>query len=90
MIKQQPHPKSLGERLNLYRTRINMSRKELAELIGVTPSTIRNYENDITEPDINRLYVIADALGVTISMLMHGREPERETEPLIISGNPQI
>ena len=80
---QDPNPQSLGERLRLYRQRKHMSRKELAEYVGVTPSTISNYENDVTTPNIWRLTEIARALDVTLSMLMHGREPEREFEPLI-------
>ena len=83
MISLQPNPKSLGERLRLYRCRKHMSRRELAEYVGVTPSTISNYENDITSPNMARLVEIAQALDVTISMLMHGREPEREYEPLV-------
>ena len=83
MITLQPNAQSLGERLRLYRCRKHMSRKELAEYVGVTASTRGNYENDITTPNMPRLIQIARALDVTISMLMHGREPEREYEPLI-------
>ena len=83
MIILQPNPQSLGERLRLYRCRKHMSRKELAELVGVTPSTIGNYENDVTAPNMSRLIGIAQNLDVTVSMLMYGREPEREFEPLI-------
>ena len=83
MIELQPTAQSLGERLRLYRCRKHMSRKELAEYAGVTVSTISNYENDKTAPNIDRLIEIARALDVTISMLMHGREPEEEFEPLI-------
>ena len=83
MIIVQPNPQSLGERLRLYRCRKHMTRKELAECIGVTPSTISNYENDVTAPNIRRLTEISLALDVTLSMLMHGREPEQEFEPLV-------
>ena len=82
MITLEPNAQSLGERLRLYRCRKHMSRKELAEYIGVTTSTICNYENDITSPNIKRLTDISRALDVTLSMLMHGREPEQEFEPL--------
>ena len=83
MISLDPNPRSLGERLRLYRCRKHMSRKELAEYIGVTPSTISNYENDVTSPNMARLVNIARVLDVTLSMLMHGREPEHESAPLV-------
>ena len=57
--------------------------EELAELTGVSASTIGNYENNITVPNIQRLSDISRALDVTISMVMHGREPEQEYDPLI-------
>ena len=88
MIIQQANPQSFGERLQLYRRRKDMSRKELAELVGVTVSTICNYENDVTEPNVNRLTEISRALDVTISMLIRGYEPETEFEPLVTDENP--
>lgn len=89
VILLEPNPKSIGERLRVYRCRKHMSRKELAECVNVTAATIGNYENDVTTPDINRLIELANALDVTVSMLMHGLEQEREFEPLITDGNPQ-
>lgn len=83
MIILPPNPQSLGERLHLYRSRKHMSRKELAELVGVTPSTICNYENDVTSPNMARLIALAQNLDVTVSMLMYGHEPEREFKSLV-------
>ena len=84
---QQVNPQTLGERLRLYRLRKNMTRKELAEIAEVTVSTICNYENDVTAPNIRRLTAIARALDVTVSMLMRGCEPEKEFEPLVTGEN---
>ena len=81
-MMQEIHPQTLGERMRLYRCRKHMTRKELAELVEVTPATICNYENDVTAPNIMRLTTISRALDVTISMLLHGCEPEKEPEPL--------
>ena len=89
MISLEPNPRSFGERLRLYRCRKHMSRRELAEYVGVTTSTISNYENDITAPNMTRLMDIAQALDVTMSMLMYGREPEREYAPLVTDENPR-
>ena len=83
MIVLEPNPQSIGERLRVYRCRKRMSRKELAECVGVTAATIGNYENEVTEPNISMLMELAQVLDVTVSMLMHGREPEQEFEPLV-------
>ena len=89
MRTQQVNPQSLGERMRLYRCRKHMTQKELAELVGVTVSTICNYENSVTEPNVRRLTDISRALDVTMSMLMRGCEPEKEFEPLVINENPR-
>ncbi len=90
MIELTTTAKSLGERLRLYRLRKNMTLQELADLVGTSPSTISNYENDITVPDILRITAIANALDITVSMIMFGREPESEQEPLIPAENPPL
>ena len=82
-------PRTMGERLRMYRYRKNMTIKELAEIVNVTPATIRNYERDVTMPNINRLCAISSALDITINMLMYGHEPEEKYVPLIPTENPR-
>lgn len=55
---------SVGERIMIMRKRNNLSRKELAEMINVTPATIANYERGVTKPSMEKLSAIAFALNV--------------------------
>lgn len=55
--------------MTLERLRINaaLTQKQLAALVHVTPVTVFNWENGITEPRITNIRPLADALGVSIS-----------------------
>lgn len=79
----KPADISFGERLAILRKRAGLSRKELAEIMEVSYVTISNYENDKTQPDINIMYKLSIALGVTMNMLLRGNEPKRTYPPLV-------
>ncbi len=53
---------SINSRIKERREALNMSRVELAEKIGVTPSAIANYENEISSPKIEIMYKIFNVL----------------------------
>ena len=53
---------SLNSRIKERREDLKLTRIELANLIGVTPSAIANYENGISSPKVELLYKLFDAL----------------------------
>ncbi len=53
---------SLNTRIKQRREELEMSRQELANEIGVTPSAIANYENGVSSPKIELLYKLFDVL----------------------------
>ena len=58
--------------LNLYRIRTEkkMTREQLADEIGLaTPRIVYDYENNIKRPTIDRLILIAKALGVSLNSM---------------------
>ena len=61
------------ERLLYLRTEKALSRKELAEKLGVSVRLISYWENNQRECDFNMLIKIADYFGVSIDFLL-GRE----------------
>ncbi len=61
------------ERLLYLRTEKGLSRKELAEKLGVSVRLISYWENNQRECDFNMLIKIADYFGVSIDYLL-GRE----------------
>jgi transcriptional regulator with XRE-family HTH domain len=57
----------LGMRLKELRTKRGFSQTELAELIGVTPSTISQVESNLIYPSVPALLKMAEVLSVKIS-----------------------
>ncbi|MGN0341454.1 MAG: helix-turn-helix domain-containing protein [Roseburia sp.] len=51
--------KGLGDRLQQQRQLLNMSQKEVAATIGVSPSVISNYESSERTPSIEILIALA-------------------------------
>lgn len=60
---------SLGSRIKERREQLHMSRIELADKIGVTPSAISNYENGISSPKIELMYSLFDVLDCDANYL---------------------
>ncbi len=48
----------------------NITQKQLATMINVAPSTVGNYIQGKTEPDLATLLALADALNVSVDLLL--------------------
>jgi transcriptional regulator with XRE-family HTH domain/KaiC/GvpD/RAD55 family RecA-like ATPase len=57
----------LGMRLKELRTKRGLSQTELAELVGVTPSTISQVESNLIYPSLPALLKMAEVLSVEVS-----------------------
>ena len=80
--------KNIGRRINACREKIGMKRPELARRLGVEPNTLYRYEIGSIGIKDSTKEKIARALGVTLSYLMEGKEPEpipfrAEPEPVV-------
>lgn len=64
---------SIGNRLRSLRKTQGLSLKQVAELVGCTPSYLSMVENNKLDPSASRLKRIADALGSTIIELFSER-----------------
>jgi transcriptional regulator with XRE-family HTH domain len=65
---------SIGKRIRKRRQILEMTQKELAEAIGVTPQHISAIEQDKRDPSLSSLAKLAEELGVTIDYLVTGKE----------------
>ena len=63
---------TFGDRLAAARDAAGLSQKELAQRMGIKTSTLRNWEDDLSEPRANRLSIFAGILGVSLSWLLTG------------------
>lgn len=57
----------LGKNLKYYRLKMNLSKRELASLIHVTPMSIGNYESGKRKPSMEVLQSLAQVLNVRVS-----------------------
>jgi len=65
---------SIGNRIRKRRQILEMTQKELAEAIGVTPQHISAIEQDKRDPSLSSLGKLAEELGATIDYLVSGKE----------------
>ena len=61
----------IGNRIKLAREQAKLNQRELAGLIGVSPSAITNYENETSHPKEEKLYALMSALNVDANFLFH-------------------
>lgn len=65
-----------GKNLVLYRRAAGLTQKELAQKIGISPTTLAGYENAGKDPKIMTLIKMADVFGVSVDCLVRESPPE--------------
>ena len=68
----------LGVRIKALRSKQGMSQKELAGMIGVTPSTISQIESSSIYPSLPALFKIAQTLNVDVGSFFHASRDDIE------------
>lgn len=63
-----------GDNLKHIRTEKNISQQELADSIGSHATHVSRYERNLTVPSIDVVKKIAEALGISIDLLVFGKE----------------
>ncbi|TCM57416.1 transcriptional regulator with XRE-family HTH domain [Rhizobium sp. PP-F2F-G48] len=88
MLRQPRDTDTPGGRLFRARGVLNLSLADLAERLTVLPETVSDWERDRSEPEGEKLALLADLLGVTPRWLIAGiTEPSGITlSPLAVQG----
>ncbi len=60
----------LGKNLKYYRLKNNMTKKALADAVGLSSMAITNYENDSRQPNMDTLKSLAKALNIRVTDFM--------------------
>ena len=68
---------TLGKRIASLRKEKNFKQDDLAQKLNVSPQAVSKWENDQTCPDISLLPELASTLGVTVDMLLRGKQAPR-------------
>lgn len=75
---------TFGQRLVASREKRNLSQKELAEQLGITPTRLNYWEKDKREPAIEMIKLIAQVLDLDANYLI-GHHPQTKNAPLYSS-----
>ena len=63
---------TFGDRVAAARENADMTQAALAKRLGIKQSTLRGWEDDLSEPRANRLSTLAGVLGVSMMLsLIH-------------------
>lgn len=72
---------SLGTNLEKLRKDHKISQKNLGDLLGLTQQMISSYENDLSSPNAEILWKIADFFNVSIDSLVGRTSNTQELDP---------
>lgn len=61
---------TFGERIIESRKKLNLNQKQLAEILGITPTRLNYWENNKREPDITMIKNLSKALCVSTDYLI--------------------
>ena len=64
---------TFGDRVAAARDQTGLTQKDLARRLGIRTSTVRNWEDDLSEPRANRLSMMAGLLNVSMMWLINGK-----------------
>jgi len=72
---------SLGDRLTRLRKAVDMKQIQLAEVVGVSKTTVWKWENDVVRPRNSAIRKLASIFGTTEMVLLFGSEAQEATAP---------
>lgn len=64
--------RDIGKNIRALRMRKKLSQDQLAQILHVTRQTISNYETGRSQPDVEMLTALAEALSVDVKELLYG------------------
>ena len=65
---------TLGERISGFRRRQGLSQEALAEKLGVSRQSVSKWERNESLPETDKLPLLAQALGISLDLLLNGEE----------------
>ncbi len=72
---------AIGERLREERINADISQRELARRLGLSPSLISQLESGMTKPSVGTLYAIVTELGVSLDSVIRGDNAQPDVAP---------
>lgn len=79
---------AFGNRLCRLRTEAGLSQAQLGEKLGVTNKAISKWENGQTQPGLDAIRKLSEALGVTADALLASDQLPQKITKIVITGGP--
>lgn len=79
----------LAKRLKYLRESKNITQKELANKLGISPSAIGMYESGKRNPDTSMLNILSNFFDVSVDYLM-GRSDIKSSADEVLKENPEV
>jgi transcriptional regulator with XRE-family HTH domain len=71
----------VGQRIRAYREESNLSLRELARRLGISPSAVSQIETGKSKPSVSTLYAVIDELGLAVDALFSPIGPAQVPKP---------
>ncbi len=81
---------TFGDRMAGAREAVGMSQSDLSRRLGVKIKTLRNWEEDLSEPRANKLQMVSGVLNVSLKWLLTGEGEGVDTPEIDEVGVPEI
>ena len=75
---------SVGQRIMELRKEKSLSQGQLATQLGVSRQAVSKWENDLSNPDTEKLIELAEILGTEVTYLAPGEKPVYE-HPVVVN-----
>lgn len=69
---------TIGEKIQHYRKKLNISQEELGNQLSVSRQSVSLWEKDVTMPTVDNIKRLAEIFSVTVDQLMSTEEVEKE------------
>lgn len=76
----------LSNNIRFYRRRMGLTQSALAEALFIVPQTVSKWESGISEPDAEKLCLLADLFGVSLDNLMRSAAEYKRGAYIAIDG----
>jgi len=71
---------TFGQRLKYYRELKGLSQTDVAKALDIDKTQVSRYEGDKTKPSIKSTHTIAELLGISMELLLHGKNTAKDKE----------
>lgn len=81
-MEQKSIKQIIADNIKFYRERNNLQKKEVAEYVGVSASSVTHWEDGSNSIDINKLAILCSLFNCKLSEIVTSREEQTQEKPL--------